>query len=72
MAIVIRLDRLLVERKIQSNELARKINLSANNLSRVKTGKVKALRLSTLDNICRELNCKPGDILDYVPDDEVE
>ena len=72
MAIVIRLDRLLVERKIQSNELARKINLSANNLSRVKTGKVKALRLSTLDNICRELNCKPGDILDYVPDDKVE
>ncbi len=72
MTIVIRLDRLLVERKIQSNELARKINLSANNLSRVKTGKVKALRLSTLDNICRELNCKPGDILDYVPDDEIE
>ena len=72
MGIVIRLARLLVERKIQSNELARKINLSANNLSRVKTGKVKALRLSTLDNICRELNCKPGDILDYVPDDEVE
>ena len=72
MTIVIRLDRLLVERKIQSNELARKINLSANNLSRVKTGKVKALRLSSLDNICRELNCKPGDILDYVPDDEIE
>lgn len=72
MAIVIRLDRVLVEKKIHSNELAQKINLSANNLSRVKTGKIKALRLSTLDGICRELNCKPGDILDYIPDEEIE
>lgn len=72
MAIIIRLDRILVERKVQSNELAQKIDLSANNLSRVKTGKIKALRLSTLDSICRELNCKPGDILDYVPDDEID
>ena len=72
MAIIIHLDRLLVERKLPSNELARKIDLSENNLSRIKTGKIKAIRFSTLNALCRELKCKPGDILDYIEDDEEE
>lgn len=72
MAIIIQLDRLLVERKLPSNELAHKIDLSENNLSRIKTGKIKAIRFSTLNALCRELKCKPGDILDYIEDDEEE
>ena len=67
MAIIIHLDRLLVERKIPS-----KIDLSENNLSRIKTGKIRAIRFSTLNALCRELKCKPGDILDYIEDDEEE
>ncbi|MCH3957641.1 MAG: helix-turn-helix transcriptional regulator [Olsenella sp.] len=67
--IVINLDRLLCERKIQSKVLADKINLSENNLSRIKTGHIRAIRFSTLNNLCKELNCKPGDLLDYIPDD---
>lgn len=69
MAIVINLDKLLVERRIQSKELAEKIDLSENNLSRIKTGQIRAMRFSTLNALCRELNCKPGDILDYVEDE---
>ena len=66
MAIIIRLDRILVERKIKLNELAEKIGISNVNLSNLKTGKVRAIRFSTLDAICRSLNCQPGDILEYV------
>lgn len=69
MAIVINLDKLLVERHIQSKELARRITLSENNLSRLKTGQVRAVRFSTLNALCRELGCKPGEILDYVEDE---
>lgn len=69
MAIVINLDKLLVERHIQSKELARRIGLSENNLSRLKTGQVRAVRFSTLNALCRELGCKPGEILDYVEDE---
>lgn len=67
--ITINLDRLLFDRKMQSKELAAKIDLSENNLSRIKTGRIRAIRLSTLNSICRELDCKPGDLFDYVPDD---
>ena len=70
MAIITHLDRLLVERKIPSIELAHKIDLSENNLSRIKTGRIKAIRFSTLNALCRELKCKPGDILDYVEDED--
>lgn len=70
MAIVINLDKLLVDRKLSSIELAERIDLSENNLSRIKTGRIKAMRFSTLNALCRELGCKPGDILDYIPDDE--
>lgn len=69
MAIIIRLDRVLADRKMQLNELARQVNISNVNLSNLKTGKVKAIRFSTLEAICKTLNCQPGDILEYVPDD---
>lgn len=68
--IVINLDRVLVDRRISSKELAERIGLSENNLSRIKARHIKAIRFSMLNGLCRELNCKPGDILDYVPDDE--
>lgn len=62
--IVINLDRVLVDRRISSKELAERIGLSENNLSRIKARRIKAIRFSTLNGLCRELNCKPGDILD--------
>jgi putative transcriptional regulator len=65
MAIIIRLDRVLVEKKMKLNELADNIGISIVNLSNLKTGKVRAIRFSTLDAICRTLNCQPGDILEY-------
>ncbi len=68
MAIIIRLDRILADRKMKLNELARLIDLSPVNLSNIKTGKIKAIRFSTLDSICKTLECQPGDILEYVED----
>ena len=70
MAVIIRLDRMLVERKMKLNELAEKVGISNVNLSNLKTGKVKAIRFSTLDAICKVLNCQPGDILEYVDSDD--
>lgn len=70
MAIVLRLDRMLADRKMQLSELAERIDLSVVNLSNIKTGKVKAIRFSTLNAICRELNCQPGDILEYKPEQQ--
>lgn len=68
MAIIIRLDRVLADRKIQLNELAEKVGISVVNLSNLKTGKVRAIRFSTLDSICKHLKCQPGDILEYSKD----
>lgn len=68
--IVIRLDRMLAERKMRLNDLAKQVGISNVNLSYLKTGKVRAIRFSTLDAICRILDCQPGDILEYVPDKE--
>ena len=68
--IVLNLDVMLAKRKMRSNELAEKIGLTQANLSILKTGKVKAIRLTTLDAICRELQCTPGDILEYREDEE--
>ncbi|ANE49617.1 helix-turn-helix domain-containing protein [Flavisolibacter tropicus] len=65
MSIVINLDVMLAKRKMKSNELAERIGLTPVNLSILKTGKVKAIRLSTLEAICKELDCQPGDILEY-------
>jgi len=67
MAIITRLDVLLAERKMQLGELADKVDISLANLSNLKTGKVKAIRFSTLEKICEVLECQPGDILEYVP-----
>ena len=68
MPIIIRLDRVLADRKMQMNDLAEKVGISNVNMSNLKTGKVKAIRFSTLEAICEYLNCQPGDILEYNPD----
>ena len=68
--IILNLDVMLAKRKMRSNELAERIGLTQANLSILKTGKAKAIRLTTLDAICRELECTPGDILEYKPDEE--
>jgi putative transcriptional regulator len=65
MAIVINIDVMLARRKMASGELAEKIGISPANMSILKTGKAKALRLSTLDAICKALDCQPGDLLEY-------
>jgi putative transcriptional regulator len=65
MPIVINLDVMLAKRKMRSNELAEKIGLTVVNLSILKTGKIKAVRLSTLEAICKALDCQPGDILEF-------
>ena len=67
--IIINIDVMLAKRKMRSNELAERIGLTQANLSILKTGKAKAIRLSTLDAICRELQCMPGDILEYREDE---
>ncbi|HKH60431.1 MAG TPA: helix-turn-helix transcriptional regulator [Flavitalea sp.] len=65
MPIIVNLDIMLAKRKMRSNELANRIGLTTVNLSILKTGKIKAIRFSTLEAICRELECQPGDILEY-------
>ena len=68
MPIVINVDVMLARRKMSSGELAQKIGISAANLSILKTGKAKAIRFTTLESICRALDCQPGDLLEYRPD----
>lgn len=70
MAIIVNLDVMLAKRKMQSQELADKIGITTANLSILKTGKAKAIRFSTLEAICKELNCQPRDILEFVQDTE--
>lgn len=65
MPIVLRLDRVMADRKISLQELAEEVGISNVNLSNIKTGKVRAIRFSTLEAICRVLQCQPGDILEY-------
>ncbi|MBN2898683.1 MAG: helix-turn-helix transcriptional regulator [Clostridia bacterium] len=72
MAIIVNLDVMMAKRKISSGELAETIGLSQANLSILKTGKAKAVRFSTLEAICKALNCQPGDILEFRDDGEVE
>ena len=64
MAIILRLDRMMADRKISLNELAEKVGIANVNLSKIKTGKVSAIRFSTLNAICKVLDCQPGDILE--------
>jgi putative transcriptional regulator len=65
MAILVRLDELLYARRMTLTELAARVNITVANLSILKTGKAKAVRFSTLEAICRELDCQPGDILGF-------
>ncbi|HHY78419.1 MAG TPA: helix-turn-helix transcriptional regulator [Clostridiales bacterium] len=65
MPIIVNLDVMMAKRKISSGELAEKIGISQANLSILKTGKAKAIRFSTLEAICKALDCQPGDILEY-------
>lgn len=70
MPIILRLDRVMADRKMTLKELAEHVGISYVNLSKIKTGKVQGVRFSTLEDICRTMDCQPGDILEYVPDDE--
>ncbi|GAA4138796.1 helix-turn-helix transcriptional regulator [Sphingobacterium kyonggiense] len=66
MAIVIHLDEMMAKRKMSLNELSEKVGITLSNLSIIKNQKAKAIRLNTLDGICRALDCQPGDILKFV------
>lgn len=68
--IIVNLDVELAKKKMRSGELAERIGITPANLSVLKTGKAKTIRFTTLDAICKELNCQPGDILEYRPDKE--
>jgi len=67
MAIDVKLDLVMLKKKMSLTELAARVGISLTNLSLLKTGKVKGVRFSTLDALCRELGCQPGDILEYIP-----
>ena len=69
MPIILRLDRVMADRKISLNQLAREVGISNVNLSNIKTGKISAIRFSTLEAICRVLDCQPGDMLEYRPEE---
>ena len=69
MPIIVNLDVMMAKRKMSLNELSEKVNLTLANLSILKTGKAKAVRFSTLEAICKALNCQPGDILEFVEKD---
>ena len=69
MAIILRLDRVMADRKISLKDLAEQVGIANINLSKIKTGKVIAIRFSTLNAICEALDCQPGDILEYVKND---
>ena len=68
MGIIVNLDVMLAKRKMSLTELSNRVGLTMANLSVLKTGKAKAIRFSTLDALCRALDCQPGDILDYLPE----
>ncbi len=68
MPIIVNLDVVMAKRKISLNELSERVDLTLSNLSILKTGKAKAIRFSTLEAICKALDCQPGDILEYVSD----
>ena len=68
MPIIINIDVMLARRKMSSGELAEKVGITPANLSILKNGKAKAVRLSTLESLCRALECQPGDLLEYNPD----
>lgn len=69
MAIIVRLDRMMADRKMSLNELAEKVNMTNVNLSNLKNGKMKGVRFETMNAICKVLNCQPGDLFEYSPDE---
>lgn len=72
MAIIINIDVMMAKRKISLGALAERVNITPANLSILKTGKAKAIRFSTLEAICRELDCQPGDIIEYRAEEELD
>lgn len=70
MGIVVNLDVMMAKRKMSLGELAQKVDITMANLSILKNNKARAVRFSTLESICKALDCQPGDILEYVPDEE--
>lgn len=72
MPIIVNLDVMLAKRKMRSKELAEKVGITEQNISLLKSGKVKGVRFETLDKICRALDCQPGDILEFRPSIEME
>jgi len=72
MAIILRLDRMMADRKISLQELSERVGVANVNLSRIKTGKISAIRFSTLNAICDVLDCQPGDLLEYRRDETGE
>ncbi len=72
MPIVLRLDRVMADRKISLNELSERVGVTNVNLSRIKTGKIRAIRFSTLDMLCEVLECQPGDILEHISQEEAD
>ena len=70
MSIKVNLDMVMLKNKISLKDLSNKINITNSNLSILKTGKAKAIRFSTLNDLCRVLNCQPGDILEYIDDED--
>jgi putative transcriptional regulator len=70
MPIIVNLDVMMAKRKISLNELSERVDLTLSNLSILKTGKAKAIRFTTLDAICKALDCQPGDILEYAKDNK--
>lgn len=72
MPIIMRLDRVMADRKMTSLELAEKVGISPVNISRIKTGRLKGIRFSTLTAMCEALHCKPGDLIDCMSDEEYE
>lgn len=72
MAIIVRLDVMLAHRKMTSRHLAAEVGISEQNLSLLKSGKVRGVRFATLEAICKTLQCQPGDLFEYVPDEDTE
>lgn len=72
MAIIINIDVMLAKRKMSVTELSERVGITMANISVLKNGKAKAVKLSTLDSICKALDCQPGDILEYVKEDDDE
>lgn len=70
MPIIVNLDVMMAKRKISLNELSERVDLTLSNLSILKTGKAKAIRFSTLESICKALDCQPGDLLEYADDEK--